>query len=515
MRPLHPLLLVCAALAASLPAQLAGTYTINPTVPTGGSNFASLLDATTALAAQGVVAPVTMLLYDDAGPFTETTTFTTANVVYTPSTAVLVMTSWTGTSATNRVTFKAAPGELPVFDATGRAMGVFWGGADFVTLQGVEIKNAINDAISLYAEATHGVANDPIIDGCRLHDCGATGVTVYGNSSLPVNTLIQNCTFWRLQTTNAGGFNTTARFGHICTRRSTNTRVVHNTFVADVGAGSMFCILGSNTSAVAETPFAEVSNNVFVKTTGATTSIFRFQTIAGSTAPVPPVCESNCFFDTSGGALARYGAAGATIAQTLLDWQTNALRDLASVQGDPLFRAPLAADYHLTAGSPCSGASTVAAGVAADADGQPRTTAIDIGADELTAATAAVVGTGCAGTASLTPALRANEPFLGNAEFALFTSQMQPSALTVLFGSVGLGPVIPIGGGCSAYLDLGTLTSLGVALASPVGTSSVVFPLPANPVFIGFHIGYQSLVLDAGAPLGFTLSNAIDAGFAF
>jgi hypothetical protein len=514
--PNHSLLLAPLALAAALPAQLAGTYTINPTLPTTPTNFASLLDATNALAAQGVVAPVTMLIYDDAGPYTETAPFVTANVQWAPSNAVLTMTSWTGTSSANRVTFRPAPGERPVFDATGRAMGVFWGGADYVTLQGIEIRNATFDAITLYSEATHGVATDAIIDGCTLHDCGGTGVTCYGNSSFPLNTVIQNNTFWRLQLTNAGGFNTTGRFGYICTRRSTNTRIVHNTFVADAGAASFFCILGSNCSGTAEQPFAEISNNVFVKAAGTSGAVFRLQTVAGTTIPFPPICDSNLFFDTSGGSFALYGAGGATIAPTLVDWQLNALRDLASVQGDPLFRNAAARDHHLTALSPAIGASTVAAGVGTDLDGQPRLVALDIGADEFSSALATTVGTGCAGSAALTPALAANEPFLGNAEFALFTSQMQPGALNVLFGSIGLGAApVPIGGGCSAYLELGTLTSVGASLASPAGTSSVVFPLPANPVFVGFNIGYQALVLDAGAPLGFTLSNAIDAIFAF
>ena len=132
-------------LLTSLPAQLAGAYTVNPLVPTGGSNFASLADATTALGTQGVAGPVFLYLYDDAGPFTEATPFVTTTA-YAPSTAVLVMTSWTGTSNTNRVTFLPAAGENPVFDAAGRAMGVFWGGADYVTLQGIEIKNATFDA---------------------------------------------------------------------------------------------------------------------------------------------------------------------------------------------------------------------------------------------------------------------------------------------------------------------------------------------------------------------------------
>jgi len=45
-------------LATTLPAQLAGAYTVNPLVPTGGGDFASLADAASALAAQGLAGPV-------------------------------------------------------------------------------------------------------------------------------------------------------------------------------------------------------------------------------------------------------------------------------------------------------------------------------------------------------------------------------------------------------------------------------------------------------------------------
>ncbi|MFY9341061.1 MAG: right-handed parallel beta-helix repeat-containing protein [Planctomycetota bacterium] len=502
-------------LVAALPAQLAGPYTINPTWPSSASNFASLLDATTALATQGVAGPVEFWIYDDAGPFTEATPFVT-NVAYAPNTAVLVLTQWTGSSAANRVTFRSAPGERAVFDAAGRAMGVFWGGADYVTLQGIEVKNATFDAISLFAEASHGIVQDAIIDRCQLHDCGGTGVTIYGNTPQPANTLVQNCLLWRLQLTNAGTFNTTARFGYITTRRSNGTRIVHNTFVADTGVGSMFCVLGAYPSGTAEVPYAEVSNNIVVKTANAAAPFLRMQSPAGTLYPVPVVCESNCWHDTSGGPFALWGTSATTTSATLLDWQLTAFRDLASIQGPPQFVDGANRDYHLLATSPCLGASTVAASVADDLDQQPRTTAIDIGADEFSAATSTPVGASCVGTGGLGPFLRTNVPFLGNPAFAGYLANVPPGLLVVLFGSVGLSPVpIPFGAGCTVYLDPPTLTSLAVALAGPVGTTSFVYALPANPAFVGVQLGWQSLVLDAGAPLGFTLTNGVDLLFAF
>jgi hypothetical protein len=127
-----------------------------------------------------------------------------------------------------------------------------------------------------------------------------------------------------------------------------------------------------------------------------------------------------------------------------------------------------------------------------------------------------VVGAGCLGSTSLVATLRTNEPFLGTPAFALTTEQAPPLALTYLFGSLGTLPVgIPFGGGCDIWLDLGSLAGLAPAFAGPAGSASVVFALPSSPAFVGIQLGYQSLVLDASAPMGLTMSNAIAATFAF
>jgi len=66
---------------------LAGTYTINNTQPTGGTNFASFTDAATALNQGGVLTPVTFNV--SGGPYTEQISLSTI----------------AGASATNRVVF--------------------------------------------------------------------------------------------------------------------------------------------------------------------------------------------------------------------------------------------------------------------------------------------------------------------------------------------------------------------------------------------------------------------------
>jgi hypothetical protein len=511
-----PLVLVTSLLlTCGLQAQLSGTYLINPLIPTGGNTFSSFADATAELLAQGVAGPCEFLVFDDGGPYTESSPMGTG-VTYGTNDAVLVMTSWTGSSAANRVTFRPAPGERPVIDATGRAMGVFWGGADYVTLQGFEVRNATYDGISLFAETANGVANDPIIDSCRVHDCGSAGITIYGNSPNPTNTLVQNCTLWSCQTNNSGAFTTTSRFGYITTRRTINTRIVHNTFFVDTASGQDFCVIGSRTSSAGEMPYAEISNNVIFKTAGAGRPIFRFHTPATSSFPIPPICNGNCFFDATTSPFAEYGDAAATVAATFASWQQTGA-DATSQVADPQFRDLNTDDFHLQGTSPCRDAATVVAGVAADADGQPRVAPADLGADEFSAGDYTLVGAGCPGVGGAITSIDLwSWPFLGNPQLTIGFEDAPANAIVGLFGSLGLSPVpLTIGGGCDAYLDPGSLVVLAGSLTSSVGETSVFFPVPANASFAGFNLAYQGLVLDATTTLGFTVTNAIDVTFDF
>jgi hypothetical protein len=502
------------AFTCSASAQMSGTYLINPLLPLTTNTFPTFNDATAALAAQGVGGPCEFFVYDDGGDYNENNTFSGP---FTNNTAVLVMTSWTGTSAINRVTFRAAPGERPVIDATGRDMGVFWGGADYVTLHGFEIRNATFDGICMYADASHGVALDPIIDTCRIHHCNATAITIYGNVPQPTNTLVQNCTMWSCQLTGGGAFSTTARFGYISTRRTNGTRIVHNTFFADTLVNSAsYCVIGSWCSSPAEAPFAEISNNIFVKLGSPAAPLMRFNTPAGSATPLPIISESNCFFDVSGGLFALHGTSAGTTAATLADWQLLG-RDNLSLNADPLFRDLANNDFHLNSASPCIDASLVVSGVADDADGQSRLAQADIGADEYSAGDYSIVGSGCPGTGGTIAKLDLwSWPFLGNADFAIGFADTPPNSIVGLFGSLGVASVpLPIGAGCTAYLDPGSFLSLAATGTSASGSGAIVLPVPSNPVFAGFNIGYQGLVLDAGAPLGFTVTNGINTTFDF
>ncbi len=497
-------------------AQLVGTYTVNPTWPASPSNFSSLGSAVAQLVLVGVAGPVEIHIYDDAGPYNEANTFTTTSGPFAPQTAVLTMAQWPGASAANRVIWKPAAGEAPIFDATGRAMGIFWGGADYVTVEGIEIRNAPFDGISLYTETSHTQAVDPVINGCRIHDCGGAAVCIYGNSLQPLNTIVMNCFMWRCELTNAGSFSTTGRFGYITTRRSTNTRILHNTIMMDTGVGGSVCAIGAYCSGSAELPFAEVSNNVILKTGAAGKPIFSFNTVAGAANVVPPICDSNCYLDSTASPFAKYGSGATLLSPTLAAWQTAITRDLASIWSDPVLYAPSAGNLRLTSGSPCIALSTIASTVVTvDIDGQVRSAPRDIGADAFSFATLDVLGSACAGTANSTPKLDSHSwPYLGNPSFPIKTSNVPPFAPILLFLSFGISPnPIPLGGGCNVYLEPNSALSLPInpisLAADAFGGATFAIGIPADPALIGVQVCLQDLVPDGGAPMGFTVSNGL------
>jgi hypothetical protein len=82
--------------AIGFSAPLSGTYTINSSLPTGGTNFASFNAASDSLSINGVSGPVLILV--NQGTYTEQ----------------LIIGNITGTSATNTITFKANPSNTAV-----------------------------------------------------------------------------------------------------------------------------------------------------------------------------------------------------------------------------------------------------------------------------------------------------------------------------------------------------------------------------------------------------------------
>ena len=456
MKALSLCLLAALVLANVATAQLGGLYTINPIAPTGGTNYTALADAVNDLLTQGVAAPCIFEIFDDGGPYTGSMPFLSNNVGWAPSTAVLVLGQWTGASATNRVTFRAATGESPVFDASSNSMGVFWNGADYVTLEGIEIINAPMDGVTLYSETQHGQALDPVIRRCKIHDCGAGGVVIYGNSQRPQNTVVENNFFWNLQMTNAGGFNSLARFGYVSGRRHDNSRVINNTFYVTTSVGGAFAVIGDTPSGGTNSHYAEISHNIIVKTSNTARPIFSFPLIG--TTGIPALTDANCFWDTSGGPFSQ----GQVAAANLTAWQTATGQDANSFAFDPLLASPTTGALHLRALSPCINASAVPSGVMDDIDGESRLGQVpDVGADEY--------GAGCA-----------------TAEFQvntnLSTVTLDSVQATQCTGAVTTLPVNGAGTAVFSSIQVGLGWEIAIAPGPLVPLSSGAFASPAGQI---------------------------------
>lgn len=533
---------VMSAVLCGAPAQLNGFYTIHPQRLPSATNFQTIAGAMSVLRTAGVTGPVVLEMYDDAGPYSETHTFYASphatlgnNLPLGNNQCTLLLSQFPGVSATNRVTFRAAPGERPVLDASGKACGVYFNGADYVTLEGLEIRNATHDGVSLYAGVgQNSVGNE--VKRCVIRDCGAVGIAcIAATGGVVSDTLIQGNLFSDCMQSGGLPNNTfagSARDGYVACRRDTNTQVIFNTFLVGTlnGASLTFTpwVVGQNVASAGTSGLVKIEGNLFVKTTASGTFL-RFATPGTAPPALPAGLDRNVYWSPPGigGDFALYGSPSSpTTLATFAAWQVAFGVDAASAFVDPLIGGPLAPPHNLLAGSPCIGAgpTTFGATVTTDLAGHPRDAAPDVGCDEFVgnpAATITYVGSGCAGGSGLFQTLlAAGRPALGNASFALTTPRANANTTIVLFVAFAFDdPALFFGFGCRLYLSQASLASLlgtpyypfAVDMTLPGGGYVLPLPLPNDQALAGFSVNVQTAMFDAGAPLGFTLTNALSA----
>jgi parallel beta-helix repeat protein len=412
-------------IAVPAAAQLNGAYTIDSTSPTGGGNYASFTDAVAALVAQGVSAPVTMTVYNGTGPYLG---FGIASAI-------------TGASATNTITFIAAPGNTPVVSgpaganvqtiklgtaataATGpshiRLVGltvqgapsgaaILAAGCDNIRISGC---TALNCGTGIYFVFTvNSVVEDCDISGCamtpgtpgaatyvggitcyssanynliqrnRVHDCPANGIFLGAggsNTAQVWNDVVINNFVWNCPGNGTYG-------GGIALRRITNSTISNNSVVMPVG--STFNGLQIQASTLVVTPpvgaAAEISNNI-VRHEG-TGACVGFDV---TNAVVPLVFDYN-HYDAAGGG--PVGKVATTNFATLAAWQACTAPSLAgmelnSIAGPAGFLS--SSDLHITPASAAFNTGSTVTLVTDDIDAQGRPIAgiPDRGADETPA----------------------------------------------------------------------------------------------------------------------------------
>ncbi|KPA09990.1 carbohydrate-binding cenc domain protein, partial [Candidatus Magnetomorum sp. HK-1] len=93
------------------------------------------------------------------------------------------------------ITFKSMESETVVIDANGHDHGIILWNKSFIRISGLEVKNAISDAVFI-GHSDDSSSENNIIEKMSIHDCPAgTGITVYGNNNHLLNNTISGCRY--------------------------------------------------------------------------------------------------------------------------------------------------------------------------------------------------------------------------------------------------------------------------------------------------------------------------------
>jgi hypothetical protein len=147
-------------------ASMSGIYTIDNTLPTGGSNFNNFTDAVNVLNAAGLTGPIVFnVIADQSWAMT---------CPASPDNYAIKIANLTA-SETNTITFqKFGTGENPVLNITGTSSssdkGIWINGSDYVTFDGIDIMDAgtaLDQGFYLNGSATDG-CNFNTIKNCNI-----------------------------------------------------------------------------------------------------------------------------------------------------------------------------------------------------------------------------------------------------------------------------------------------------------------------------------------------------------
>lgn len=538
--------LLCATAA---PAQMAGTYVVDPNGPAGV--FHTFTEIVNAMFVGGINGPVDIVVMP--GTYTE-------SVMIPPI---------QGASATNTITFRSlqGPGTVLLGGSVGETFtllavaylhlrSIHWDGIDFTGgpghaisamqhVEDLEIRNCRfadghrNNAAGEYRHAILTSENAGSEIGWRVHHnhftlSSHTNRSSYGiylsnggeweihhntfdlnsadcglwliNNNRRIDRIYDNLFVGTLHNYNSTYANTVSVIRADISNYE--NEITHNTFAVTLPASGC-CIATQGYTSGSTATQNYIFGNIFYNIGGTAICV---TTYGGTTVP-PYESNGNVFF-CPGGELGRVGEnqPGAT---TLAAWQAMSGKDGNSLEADPLLVNPFGtpADLRPSPNSPIRGiAVNTPSYVTDDFAGRLRDAQPDAGAFESTSF--ALFGQGCAGSNALVPALGSSGTVaLGSTNFAFQLTQSAPSTLAVLMGglsrtfsSVGQLP-FSIGGGCSILVSPEGLTS---TVATPQGTSTVAFPIPNTPSLAGFDLFFQWAIVDAGSgsPYGITTSDA-------
>lgn len=538
-------LLAAVACTAALPAQLSGTYTIDPS---GAANFRSFTEAVNAMFVAGINGPVDVAVLP--GTYTE-------SVLVPPI---------PGTDQ-HRITFRAVvgAGTVQLNGAAGNTFALLgvafaknssitWDGFDFVSAPGhaisgstfcenMEIRNCTfgpNHRANATGEFRHALIvgeSSGSDGGWHVHHNtftvpNYTNRTTYGiylqngggwdihdnewdlngctygiyliNNNRTLDKIWNNLFYGSLYATTSTSFSSVAAVKLDVSNYDND--VVHNTFLVTIPTTG--CLIATGGLSGTSPATNRIHGNIMMLT-GAGTCI------VASSSTVPIVSDGNVFWAPAG-EVGRVGSNATTsvLYQNLAAWQSGAGVDTASVEADPLFLStgtPL--NLRVAPGSPSTNlAVNTPVYVTTDFDGRLRDATPDAGAFESTSF--AIFGSGCPGTGGLVPMIGSSGTVaLGSTNFSVDLSNAAPNTLAILIGGVSrtmAGPIalpFDLGGGCFVRTSQEAAFT-GVTTAQ--GTAFLPLPIPSNPQFVGTDFFLQWAVFDpnSASPFGVTTSDA-------
>jgi hypothetical protein len=559
------LLLIASAAVAQLPT---GAYTIDPSAPTGGSNFQTWAAATTALSA-GITGVGPTIIYVVPATYNEVVSIPTI----------------TGTTATETITFTTVGGPA-VINAGGAQDGFTIAQANrYLTFENLQIQGFTR--YGLYIFGAGGTANKITFCNCRGITVDAPASTSFSVNALYNNQVsdstFENCRF-------LGGGNTVYSQGDVrCSFRrceiygkNISTRLLypfnsndgdnlyenclfygcgpaavgldidvsgygimfwHNTIVVTTSAQAVLlagCCAWSRSNSF--------RNNIVVNNGTGICMMYGTESLTSTTNPGKldyNDLDYNVYWAPNGTAVAKQGGAGFG-SGTLAAWQAYLLAtpteiipgggttyDNNSIEANPgLVSAVPPFDFHLAPGSVCvdAGTSLYIAGPwvsypvsyfpADDFEGDPRPAmGVDIGADEQTCLTARYWTNNPAATFNV-------DGGIGNSCSPAVTTKGQntPTFATLLSSNIGFSfdlalvpaALVPLGGGGFTSLN-GQIVNVNFLAPNLIFLNGGTLPSTASPfpgnVSLNFNtpsvavtIGGQMVIVDPAHADGFSLS---------
>jgi hypothetical protein len=543
----HLYVLAASALAAAAPAQMSGSFLIDPT---GGPGvFHSFTEAVNALFVNGVNGPVEILVVP--GTYTES----------------ILVPPIQGASSANPIRFKSlvGPGSVSINGAAGdtfaflgvaflRNSSFAFDALDFIGAPGHAISATMFVEDIEIAHCTFGdghrsnvsgewrhalIVSENNFDeaGWRVHhnkfklashtNRSSFGIYLsnggdweihdnefdlngadYGmwliNSNNRVDRIYNNLFHGSLHAS------TSSYANDVCAIRADlsnyENEITHNTFAVTIPTIGCCVATGGYFNGVQNVQ-NYVFGNVFV-VLGAGTALC----VNGWSGNIDPFVADGNTYHVLGGEVGRLDPSmpGYT---TLAAFQVASGQDANSQQVDPQLLSPFAApiDLRPAVGSPVRDAArNTPSYVVADYAGRLRDAAPDAGAYETTSF--ALFGRSCAGTGGLVPAMSSSGTVaLGSTNFAFELTQARATTLALLFGGLsrtqaGAVPLpFAIGGGCSILVSPDAVRS---TLTSAAGAATLPQAIPASTAFAGVDLYFQWAVLDpqSGSSFGIAVS---------